>query len=76
MRKLYGPSGHRVGEWHPRAKYPAETVREALRLQGQGLGCERIGTALGVPWRTVSDWLSGATRGYDATIPATKNTPG
>ncbi len=61
----YGPSGHRVGAWHGRAKYPAETVREALRLHSQGLGCERIGAALGVPWRTVSDWLSGATRWVD-----------
>jgi transposase-like protein len=59
------PSGHRVGAWHHRSKYPAETVREALRLHSQGLGCERIGAALGVPWRTVSDWLSGATRWAD-----------
>lgn len=59
-------SGHRLGAWHGRAKYPAETVRQALALHGQGLGCKRIGAELGIPWRTVSDWLSGATRWVDA----------
>lgn len=65
MNGLRNHTGHRVGEWHGRAKYPADTVRMAKKLKQEGLGAVRIGQLLEVPSRTVSDWLVNTTRWVD-----------
>jgi hypothetical protein len=62
MKGKRGLTGHRVGAWHGRAKYPSETVAEARRLAIVGFGYKRIGKMLGVPWSTVADWVRGDTR--------------
>jgi hypothetical protein len=58
-------TGHRIGAWHGRAKHSAQTVRQARELRAKGLTHVAIGNALGVPSRTVADWLSMATRWGD-----------
>ena len=60
-----GPTNHRLGEWHGRAKYPADMVRTARMLRDGGSTYKEIGQSLGVPWRTVADWVSYATRYAD-----------
>lgn len=56
-------TGHRMGEWHGRAKWPAETVERARTMHDQGRGgYKAIGASLGVPWRTVADWVRYDTR--------------
>lgn len=60
-----GPSGHRIGSSHPRARHSAATVAEARRLYAAGLGYRAIGKRLNVAWRTVADWVRGETRWAD-----------
>lgn len=57
-----GHTGHRVGEWHGRAKWPDATVARARELYAEGLSYVSVGYLLGVPWRTVADWIRRDTR--------------
>lgn len=55
--------GYRVGEGHHRARYSDATVERARQLyEEEGLGCTWISRMLGVPWRTVVDWVQYRTR--------------
>ncbi len=56
-------TGHRVGEWHGSARHSDAVVRQARALHEQGLGYQRIGQKLDVPWRTVADWCRYDIRG-------------
>jgi hypothetical protein len=58
-------TGHRIGEWHGKAKHKDELVRKAREMRESGHSYTVIGKAVGVPWRTVCDWVNYATR-YDA----------
>jgi len=62
MTGLRSETGHRIGAWHGRAKYPTETVDRARDLHDEGRGYKAIGAMLGVPWRTVADWVRCDTR--------------
>jgi hypothetical protein len=62
MIGLRSDTGHRVGEWHGRAKYSAEIVERARVLHESGHGYKSVGATLGVPWRTVADWVRCDTR--------------
>jgi hypothetical protein len=55
-------TGHRIGPWHGRAKWPTETVERARSLRERGKVYKAIGAELGVPWRTVADWCRRDTR--------------
>lgn len=55
-------TGHRIGEWHGRAKWPDATVRRARDLYVEIRSYESVGYLLGVPPRTVADWIRGDTR--------------
>lgn len=44
--------------------YPWETVERARDLRDQGLSYEKIGLEVGVPWRTVADWVRYYYRNY------------
>ena len=55
-------TGQRIGEWHGKVKHSDETVREARRLYNTVRNYRKVGEALGVHWRTVSDWVKGYTR--------------
>lgn len=57
-----GHTGHRVGEWRGRARWPDATVRQARELYGELRSYAKVGLVLGVPWRTVADWVRGDTR--------------
>lgn len=57
-----GHTGHRIGEWHGRAKWPDATVARARELYADGLSYESVGYLLGVPGRTVADWIRRDTR--------------
>lgn len=57
-----GHTGHRIGEWHGRAKHPDATVRRARELYAEIGSYESVGYLLGVPWRTVADWIRCDTR--------------
>jgi len=58
-------TGHRMGAWHPKAKRNAATVNMARQMREQGMTYSAIGKQLGVPWRTVWDWVNYATRYAD-----------
>jgi uncharacterized protein YjcR len=58
-------TGHRIGEWHGRAKHSAEIVRQARAMRAKGMTYAAIGAALGVSSRTVADWITMATRWSD-----------
>lgn len=63
--RRFGPrasSGHRLGEWHGRAKHSEETVARARSMHASGFSYVRIGLLLDVPWRTVADWCTFTTR--------------
>jgi len=60
--KARAPTGHRLGAWHHRAKYPDATVARARELREQGKSYAQIGAAVGAPWRTVVDWCNWGTR--------------
>ena len=61
-----GPTNHRCGSSHPKARHGAEVVAEARRLYAAGVGgYKTIGDRLGVPWRTVADWVRYDTRWVD-----------
>jgi hypothetical protein len=60
---LRSHTGHRLGEWHGRAKWPSSVVAQARALRAEGLGYQRIGWALGVSMWTVRDWLTDRCRG-------------
>ena len=57
-----GHTGHRIGEWHGRAKYSDATVRMARELYAEVCSYESVGYLLGVPARTVADWIRRDTR--------------
>lgn len=57
-----GHTNHRLGEWYGRAKYPDSTVRRARALYAELRSYEAVGRELGVPWRTVADWVRGDIR--------------
>jgi hypothetical protein len=57
------PRGYRIGEGHHRARYSDALVDRARALrEDEGLSYEAIGLLLGVPWRTVVDWVTYRTR--------------
>lgn len=58
-------TGHRIGEWHGKAKHKDVLVKCARELREGGMSYAKIGAEIGVPWRTVCDWVNYATR-YDA----------
>ena len=58
-------TGHRVGEWHQRVKWPDQKVREVCseyRRGVRGFGYASIGHRHGIPWETVRDMVNGGTR--------------
>jgi transposase len=55
-------SGHRVGEWHGKAKYTDATVERARQLRDEGLTYKQISEAIGVKYWTVRDWVNYYTR--------------
>lgn len=55
-------TGIALGEHHQNARYSDATVRQARALHASGLGYQRIGQQLGIPWRTVADWIRFDTR--------------
>lgn len=57
-----GHTGHRIGEWHGRAKYSDATVQQARELYAEVRSYESVGYLLGVPARTVADWIRRDTR--------------
>ena len=57
-----GPTGHRCGADHHRARAPDAVVATARRMHDAGQGYKRIGRALAVPPRTVADWCRYDTR--------------
>jgi hypothetical protein len=57
-----GPTGHRKGECHGMARYLNDTVEQARQLRDEGWKQEAIAKQLGVPRRTLSDWLAYKTR--------------
>lgn len=57
-----GHTGHRVGEWHGRTKWPDAVVANARELYTDGLSYASVGYLLGVPARTVADWIRRDTR--------------
>ena len=66
MSGLRGPSGHRIGEWHQRAKHSDEKVRAILADYERGVpgkGYASVGKKHGVPWPTVRDYVQGSIRG-------------
>ena len=58
-------TGHRIGEWHGKAKHKDVLVKRARELREVGMTYIKIGAELGVHERTVYDWVTYATR-YDA----------
>jgi len=62
MTKLTNGRGYPVGESHGRCRHPKAIVDRARAMHGQGLGYKAVGSALGVPWRTVADWVRLDTR--------------
>ena len=44
------------------AKWPDATVTRARELYAEGLSYASVGYLLGVPWRTVADWIRRDTR--------------
>jgi hypothetical protein len=57
-----GPTGHRIGASHPKAKAPDIVVSYARALHEKGRTFAEIGRALGVNQRTVADWCKYITR--------------
>lgn len=55
-------TGHRVGEYHQRAKVSDEVVRRARQMHAEGVGYGQIGKRLDIPKRTVADWCRYDTR--------------
>jgi hypothetical protein len=62
MTGLRNHTGHRVGDWHHNAKCGTDIVERARALHGSGMGYKAVGATLGVPWRTVADWVRFDTR--------------
>ena len=61
-----GPTNQRCGSSHPRARHGPAVVAEARRLYAARYGgYKAIGRRLGVPWRTVADWVRYETRWID-----------
>jgi hypothetical protein len=58
----HGHTGHRIGEWHGRAKYSDATVRRARELYAEVGSYKAVGDLLGVPEGTVADWIRRDTR--------------
>jgi DNA-binding transcriptional regulator YiaG len=51
--------GYRIGETHHRARHSDATVERARKLREEDrLSYQAIGLLLGVPWRTVADWVN------------------
>lgn len=57
-----GPSGHRRGEKHGRAKWPDALVERARELHQRGVSRGFLARNLGVPYDTVRDWIEYRTR--------------
>lgn len=58
-----GPSGHRIGESHPRAVISDDQVREVIRRREEdGLGYRRLAAETGIPISTIRDWCTCKTR--------------
>jgi len=57
-----GPTGHRIGASHPKAKAPDSVVDDARALHEKGRTFAEISRALGVNQRTVADWCKYITR--------------
>lgn len=49
------PTGHRIGESHPRAKLTDEIVRQIRALHAKGQGSKSIARQLDLPRDTVRD---------------------
>lgn len=58
----HGHTGHRIGEWHGRAKHSDATVRRARELYAEVGSYKAVGDLLGVPEGTVADWIRRDTR--------------
>ena len=59
-----GPTGHRRGEGHGRAKWPDSLVEEARQMYARGVARGVIAYRLRVPYDTVRDWIELRTRKY------------
>lgn len=57
-----GPTNHRRGEGHGRAKYPDSLVAHARELHERGVSRGFIARTLGVPYDTLRDWVEYRTR--------------
>ena len=57
-----GHTGHRIGEWHGRAKYADATVRMARELYAEIRSYESVGYLLNIPKSTVVSWIRGDAR--------------
>ncbi len=55
-------TGHRMGEWHQKAKHSDVMVRAARKLRAEGKSYGAVAAALGVSYWTARDWCVGATR--------------
>jgi transposase len=55
--RVVNEQGYRIGESHPRCRYPDAIVKRALDLHElDGLSYPEIGRTLGVPVATVEKW--------------------
>lgn len=52
-----GPTNHRIGEDHGRARWPDAVVEEARAMYERGVARGVIAYKLRVPYDTVRDWL-------------------
>lgn len=59
---LRGPTNHRRGEGHGRAKWPDSLVEEARQMYARGVARGVIAYKLRVPYDTVRDWIEYRTR--------------
>ena len=51
------PSGHRVGEAHPKARFDDATVERARQMLDEGKRVFEIAREIGAPYSTVRDWV-------------------
>ncbi len=59
-------TGRRVGQSHPRSKYPDSLIDEVLRLLDDGIGRMAVAKILRIPYTTVRAIASGRIRNQQA----------
>ena len=62
MESRVNDQGRRIGEGHPKARWPEWMVEEIFRLAADGVTAASIAKLLGMPGSTVRSILSGKAR--------------